>query len=671
MSVGPAAWLSADQFAEEFGMTRRAATKALGKAASGKPWHGHSLVVRTVKGRGGRRGTCYEVARSSLPEPFHKPLSDFSGLDPYPTAIIAAAPLEPRELAANQEKRMRDRLKIIGKAYSFPSRSPERAAELAGASLESGQSVRTLRRWLGELDAQQGDIGALGRRRHQDAGQQRVFVSRNFDKTFRSAGHPPELLAELGDRVDQLLRAAWASPAQRAGWFWVRREVLTVLQRECEARGLRLPKKALYLSKRRVMKPAEEFRRVDIYRHDRKRFDDQKPRIRRDWSKTEPMATIVMDVKPLDNVLTRPDGSEVHPRMIGFMDAGTHRVFRHFVACPKGEGIRQEHVLEGFAAMVAHPEWGFPQQLYRDNGSEFFAFDKIRSALAMVQEPGARTIINAKPYSGASKPIESKFAVLDRFVFSQMEGWTGGNRMNKKTQTVGKPTAPFRGSFEDFVAEANLRIRDFETVEIRSGSLKGRSPDEIYADYVAAGWRPVSCHPAALDAAFSERLTRRVDRGTVSIKGTRYRHPQLPNGRRVTIAIPYRRHEWPLVELPDGLSWAYLEPEMLFLPGEISGAIDSGRLQQREAKAVRQAARLAGAIGAGKNLADRVVALPTRAAPAPLIDILMSSQAETLATARAEAAERAEAAPDEAERRRARRELELQDWENYHARKRG
>lgn len=665
-------WIGASEFAALAGIDRRSATRVLSKGLIGRPWQGIRLLVRAVAGaRGGRSGTRYEVALSSLPSSFQEALSDFSEASNGTCEIVSYVSFEPRALAANQERRMRERLAVIGPAYSFPARSAERTAELARASLQSGHSVRTLQRWLAELDAQQGDIGALGRLRHQDAGQPRVFVSRRFDAAFREAGHPSELLAEIGERVDQLLKAAWASPAQRAGWFWVGREALTVVQRECEARGVRLPKKALHLSKRRIMQHAEEFRRVDIYRHDRKRFDDQKPRIRRDWSKTAPMATIVMDVKPLDNVILRPDGSQVHPRMIGFMDAGTHRVFRHFVACPKGEGIRQEHVLEGFAAMVAHPEWGFPQQLYRDNGSEFFAFDKIRSALAMVQEPGARTIINAKPYSGASKPIESKFAVLDRFVFSQMGGWTGGNRMNAKTQTVGKPTAPFRGSFEEFVAEANLRIQDFETVEIRSGSLRGRSPDEIYADYVGEGWRPVSCHPAALDAAFSERLTRRVDRGAVSINGTRYRHPQLPNGRRVTIAIPYRRNEWPLVELLDGLSWAYLEPEMLFLPGEISGAIDSGRLQQREASAVRQIARTVGTIDAGENLADRVVALPTRAAPAPIIDLLMSSQAETLAAARAGAAERAEAAPDEAERRRARRELELQDWERYHARKRG
>lgn len=49
------------------------------------------------------------------------------------------------------------------------------------------------------------------------------------------------------------------------------------------------------------------------------------------------------------------------------------------------------------------------------------------------------TIINARPYSAASKPIESRFSVFDRFVFSQMPGWTGGNRMRNKVETVGNP----------------------------------------------------------------------------------------------------------------------------------------------------------------------------------------------------------------------------------------
>jgi hypothetical protein len=327
-------------------------------------------------------------------------------------------------------------------------------------------------------------------------------------------------------------------------------------------------------------------------------------------------------------------------------------------------------VIEAFLAMVAHPEWGFPQQLYLDNGSEFTAFEKIRGALELVQTPGERTIIHARPYSGASKPIESKFATLDRLVFCQMQGWAGGNRMNKKTQTVGKPPKPFPGSIDDFRREALVRLLDFESVPIRSGSLAGRSPAEIYADYVSAGWRPIACNRLALDSAFCDRITRRVERGALSIDGDRYRHPELPNGRTVSIALPWRRGAWPLVDLPE-LGWAYLEPEMAHLPGDISGAIESGRLQRREARAIGAIGRRAAGYDPAVNIGERVTTLPTRAAPAPLIDILMSSEAEALATARIEADQRQLAAPSEAERRRAHRMALTEALEASFARKHG
>jgi hypothetical protein len=364
------------------------------------------------------------------------------------------------------------------------------------------------------------------------------------------------------------------------------------------------------------------------------------------------MEQVVCDVKPIDIVMRRPDGSEVWPKFVAFMDTGTHRVFGRFYMLPKGQGIRQEHVIETFMAMVAHPQWGLPQQLYRDNGTEFAVFDKIKSALELVQEAGGRTIVNAKPYSGASKPIESKFAMLDRTVFNQFPGWAGGNRMNKKTQTVGKPPAPYPHHFERFIAEAEKRIADFESVELRSGPFKGRSPEQIYADHVAAGWRPVSVHPAALSAAFWERRTRLVDKGVVSIDGTRYRHPELArlNRRTVTVAVSWQRGAWPVVELPE-LGWAYLEPEMYHLPGTVDGAIESGRLQRDEVRTIGAMRRLAKPV-AVDVLDDRVTALPTRAAPAPLIDVMLSDAAEGLAAGWTEAEERRAAAPDAAELRR-------------------
>lgn len=668
-SIG--AWLTCEQFASLVDIPCRSARHALHRAAIGNPVKRWPVLVRAVQGRGGRSGLRYEVALSSLPEAYKNPLSD--PLEPlhHAPAIVADAPLAYRSIAANQGERMKARLTAIEDALAFPAGSRERKAELERAVRKYGHSLRTLQRWIADLEREGGDVGALARRKPCNAGQKRVLVSRRFDRAFTAAGHPAELLPELAARVDQLTKAAWASPAQRAGWKMVRREILTAFKRECREREITLPASAFYISRRRVQ-DAEHYRVVDVYANDRKRFDDGKPRGRRDNSKLAPMAQIVMDVKPLDVLLIRPDGSPFCPRMIGFQDTGTHRIFRHFVFPPKGQDVRQEHVIEAFAAMVAHPEWGLPQQLYMDNGSEFGAMDMIRGGLEMIAPPGARTIVRAKPYAASSKPVESKFAVLDRFVFSQFEGWIGGNRTNQKVQTVGRPRSPYPGTFEQFVDEANRRILDFESWEIGSGPFEGRSPAGIYADHVAAGWRPVAVDPAAIDAAFCKRESRRVKQGVISFQGERWVHPELPtvNGRRVTLAIPYRRGAWPLVDLP-GLGWAYLQPEMLHLPGDIAGAIESSRLQRREVRAVAELRRAAGSIDLAANRNDRVTALPTRAAPAPLIDVLMSSEAEALASAAEGAAQRLLSAPSAAERRRARLMAETEELEAYLASKRG
>lgn len=624
--MGHEIWLSVTDLAALCGVTRQAAHRAASIASDKGLWRGMQLQVREVQGsRGGRSGTRYEVALSSLSEAFQ---TAFMGtLDVPETPAGRIGPVAP-----NQGERIERKWRIIEDAVAQPYRSAERAAEIDRAHQKWGVPVRTIQRWITDFEKAGGDANALGRRKPADAGAQRVWVSRRFDDAYRAARLPEGQLAELGEAVALLIKRGWTSSAQRAGWKAVRREVLTAFKRELAARNVSLPDKALYLSQRRIM-DAKHYRAVDIRSNDRKAYDDAKPRIRRNNALFDPMAQVVMDVKPLDNIVRRADGSTTWPKMIGFQDVGTHRVFRHFVLLAPGEGIRQEHVAEAFIAMVSHPEWGFPQQLYRDNGTEFYILDMVRNALALINEPGARTIVNAKPYAGSSKPIESKFAVLDRFVFSQMGGYAGGNRMNKKTQTVGKPTKPYDGSFEDFVREANERIEVFEHDEIGSGPFKGQSPQGSFAAHVARGWRPVGVHPLALDAAFSKRDKRRVDRGVISIAGVRYTHPELPNGQDVPIALPWRRDALPLVDIPD-LGWAALNTEMMFLPGEIAGAIESSRIQQISDRKTRQLRHEAPPLDLAANHRYRVANLPGRAAPAPLIDLAMSDEAKRFAGAR-------------------------------------
>lgn len=94
--------------------------------------------------------------------------------------------------------------------------------------------------------------------------------------------------------------------------------------------------------------------------------------------------------------------------------------------------------------------------------------------------------------------------------------------------------------------------------------------------------QPLSVHPFAQDAAFAKHIgERKVDRGSITIGPERFRHPELAafSGRKVAAAQLFRRDAFSLVDLP-GVGWIALEPEMLNLPGDISGALESSRMQK-------------------------------------------------------------------------------------------
>jgi hypothetical protein len=303
-----------------------------------------------------------------------------------------------------------------------------------------------------------------------------------------------------------------------------------------------LPLEAFRVSRRGAERFAH-YRIVNTRRNDRKAFDDGKPRIRRDWTAFAPMERVVGDVKHLDVIVTRSDGTPAWPKIVAFMDAGTGRVFVHPVLLPRGEGVRQEHVTEAFLAMVADPAWGFPQGLYLDNGGEFGALVKIDGALQLLNEAGARTIIHARPYNAAAKPIESLFARLDRYVFSLLPGYAGPDRMSKKTQTVGRPPTPFPGSWEEFCETLQDLIRTYNHRPI-GGLWDDRSPEDWLAQKIEGGWRAVRVAECELDAAFSDPDSRRVDRGVLKINGRRYTHDALaalPSRTVVDLALPWRR----------------------------------------------------------------------------------------------------------------------------------
>ncbi len=556
--------------------------------------------------------------------------------------------------------RVEFRWRVVQEVLGTAGRSYERGVELRRAYKKWGVPVRTMQRWIARFEAADGNVNAFGRARQQDVGGRRVWVSRTFDQIYLLDKHrDPDLLPALQAKVDQLIRAAWASPAQRAGWKQVRREVVTAFARHLREIGISMPYNAITLSQRRI-REARYFRIVDVRAHDRKTYDDQRPRIRRSNNLFVPMQQIVMDVKVVDCAVFRADGTVAWPRMIAFMDMGTQRVFRRFFLLAASEAIRQEHVAAVFVEMVCDPMWGFPQQLYRDNGSEFFILDMIRTALNQLQDQKARTIINARPYSAASKPIESRFATLDRFVFSQMQGWTGGDRMRKKTAHLGRPPAPFPGTFAQFIKEADERICVFENTPIGSGPFAGKTSPQLLAEHIALGWRPLLVPAERIDAAFCTRQTRRVSRGCLKIAGSTYRHSSLVTGQTVNIALPWRRQGLPLALIP-GTGWVYLDLETPFAPTSIDGARASDKRRREHDMAVLKLKTIAGEIDLEANRLERLKASSVLPAVQPIFDPTALPDKELLARALIHQCDRQRAEPVKNERKRS----ETEELERY------
>ncbi|MFN9926996.1 MAG: hypothetical protein ACK53I_08670 [Phenylobacterium sp.] len=388
------------------------------------------------------------------------------------------------------------------------------------------------------------------------------------------------------------------------------------------------------MSRRRVEAFAP-FRIVNQRRNDRKAFDDAKPRIRRDWTGLATMERVVGDVKHLDVIVRRPDGTLAWPKIVAFLDAGTNRIFVHPVLLDQGEGVRQEHVIEAFLAMVCDPDWGFPRGLYLDNGAEFAALTKIQGALGAINEPGARTIIFAQPYNASAKPIESMFARLDRYVFSLLPGYAGPDRMAKKTQRVGKAPEAFPGDWDEFCSVVIGLIADHNSRPI-GGLWRDRSPRDWFDAKRSEGWRPATVDPVALDAAFCDHDSRRIDRGILKIRGQRFHHPDssaLPGRTAVDIALPWRRDTYPLARIPGG-PWVRLLPDVPFPARWIEGARETGRRQKAQSRSVAQLSREApklDPIEIKLRSVARATTLPPSGKPSHGLDLC--AQAEHLADA--------------------------------------
>ncbi|MBF9052373.1 hypothetical protein GTA62_20480 [Roseobacter sp. HKCCD9010] len=388
-------WLSATDVASLSGVALRVAQKAL----KSRRWRGADLVVRPVEiGRGGAGGKALQVHVDSLPTDLREAWYLERGivLHAKPDVATGGTCLVPEQAHQTDARFEADlalarwRQEVIRPALAFEKGSPERAAVIEGLTREprlfpngtrKSVSRQTLYTWMRDFEAE--GLNGLMRKRRADRGVRRQTVTRAWGAFF-AAHVDAATQAGIGDELTTYIRSLWA--AGECGWRAITEKSTTRLIEmsrdlnvlafdalelgrcgDTNAKGTQF---GLCNVTRRQVEHHRQYALLAIKNKDNATFQDRyMPSIRRDYSSLLPRQIVVGDVHPVDIMMRREDGTVVYPKAIAWYDVATNEIHMTFVLLQPGEGIRREHVAQSFEAMVA--EWGLPEMLYLDNGSEY------------------------------------------------------------------------------------------------------------------------------------------------------------------------------------------------------------------------------------------------------------------------------------------------------------
>jgi hypothetical protein len=527
----------------------------LAQSALGHPWRGSFLQVREVQDPIAGTTPSYEVKLDSLPAELYQRLLMSGASASLPSTSFSLQrslhhgpqPLD-RQATKHRELALW-KWRLLQPALAYPKHSSARGeqlrqlagcAHLAPDGRRRRVSLDSLYAWVARYE-QQG-LTALMRRPRRDFGRKRVGITRQWDA---ACPLPAVVQVRIAEQLAEQVRSLWAAGAPgfrtvaelgsavlfdlslAAGWS-------TVTLAECQ------------LTRSYV----EVFRRYALLAmHDqdaRLFFDTRVPRIRRHREGLKPMDIIVGDVHPIDIRLTRADGTPVMPRAIAWLDVATQRLHVTLIQLEKGEGVKQVHVAQAFAAMCS--AWGLPRQLYLDNGAEYGWQDMLDGFAHLNRLTGAgldtrlKPVVRARPYNAQAKPIEGIFAVLEQQVLAMLPGWIGGDRMRQKTHNIGQAPRAFPGDWAAFHHAFDQSLDYYHArAQPRSRHLRGHSPTQTLSTAIANGWAGApQVAPQVLQVAFAHEETRQVQAGGyVSWNCTTYYHEALiaHTGSRLALRV--------------------------------------------------------------------------------------------------------------------------------------
>lgn len=587
-------FLSATTIADIAGLTNRAVERALRRALVGThpTWHGARLAVRERPGRGGRSGLLLEARLDSLP----------IGIQEAQKAFSAA--FEGRLSHGEKAQSERDWwYGLLSPALAFEKHSPSRGAVVRDIASRRHMrpdgtwatlTERTIHRKLAQYESGRA-IAALARPKRADAGRRRTTVSLAFDKAVAGQLDPSKverIAHELRQHVRSLIKSG-ESPGYVSLQANLRlRELAKDAGFDPGEAVCRVP--AAFISAEKV------FAKVHRFKTDRKAYEDRKPRIPRSRSGLQPMDVLVGDVTPLDVAFRRHDGSIAYPRCIAWLDLATNRIWIDVVLLEKGEGIRNADVIASFVRMLE--KWGAPRALLLDNGSEYNFAAFMDDALKLIDSQGRRlidriepwaerdsNIVRAQPYNAAAKPIEGIFSVLTRTAFPALPGFSGGERMKKKTANVGHEPVPFPGTIDDLRSAVAAAVSLYH-LKPQRGTMRGLSPQQAYAKELEAGWGRTAVNPDAMRIAFSTEETRVVHQGAIRQGNRRWtcRELQAYHGDRVTVRIP-KYEDWQRLPVYDdaGELLGFAEADVPYGFLDPAGAVETRERQRVHRQSLR------------------------------------------------------------------------------------
>ncbi|ABE62432.1 hypothetical protein Nham_1613 [Nitrobacter hamburgensis X14] len=610
--------LTTAEFAELADISARKARSAIARALEGKTWRGFQLVVDPVTGgRGGVAGHSYLVRVDSLPTDLQQRLK------------VTSRPV--LRIAGLTEQRGAERdwwLRILGPLLAMTDGPDRKSAVDALADRRDltnwrGRPIRLTPRTIYRRLQKYRENGplAFAPRARADKGRSKVVISLAAEQAIP---FDTETWERIADELRNYIRGHW-----KAG------ETLKLIEGRSNIKFRELiadagfsyfnsiPENALLVPRRFVV-AERHYRNVHTLYHDRKSYEDNRFRTQRSRSFLKPMDWVIGDVHPIDILCTRDDGSTAHARMLGWLDGATNRLRFDLVLCEAGTGIRNADLIQSFCHMLCDPTWGMPRTLYIDNGSEYRFAEKINDALQLVSQlrgtDGRTTrVVHAQPYNASAKPIEGMFAIVEKML-QGVPGHTGGDRMNKKTERVGRPTKAFPGTFDMLRDVIRGRIHEMEMYPMR-GHLAGRSPRQAYEAAIEQGWQPVTVDDREILTVFADDRVCTIAKGVINVNGRRWACDEMSGYFKSKIIARIPKY-WPpqrmaLLDYKTREIIGIADPVEAFAFDDPRGAMLSKQVDKARRKAIRQLDRstpdvdtLAEGLRLAAQMTDATVATP-------------------------------------------------------------